>query len=288
MRVGVVFPQTEIGPEAGAVRAYAGAVSALGYQHVLAYDHVLGADTSVHAGWQGPYDLRSTFHEPFVLFGYLAAISPLELVTGIIILPQRQSALVAKQAAEVDLLTGGRFRLGIGIGWNPVEYESLGKKFSNRGERVSEQVALMRRLWTEESVTFEGRFETVTGAGLAPMPIQRPIPVWFGGLSPAALRRAGRLADGWFPLMAPGPELERACALVEEAALAAGRDPGTIGMEGKLDFGDGDLDRLGRETELWGTMGASHLSVNTMNAGLVKLDDHIAALESLAEVVLGR
>ena len=288
MRVGVVFPQTEIGPEAGAVRAYAEAVSALGYQHVLAYDHVLGADTSVHAGWQGPYDLRSTFHEPFVLFGYLAAISPLELVTGIIILPQRQSALVAKQAAEVDLLTGGRFRLGIGIGWNPVEYESLGKKFSNRGERVSEQVALMRRLWTEESVTFEGRFETVTGAGLAPMPIQRPIPVWFGGLSPAALRRAGRLADGWFPLMAPGPELERACALVEEAALAAGRDPGTIGMEGKLDFGDGDLDRLGRETELWRTMGASHLSVNTMNAGLVKLDDHIAALESLAEVVLGR
>ena len=288
MRVGVVFPQTEIGPEAGAVRAYAEAVSALGYQHVLAYDHVLGADTSVHAGWQGPYDLRSTFHEPLVLFGYLAAISPLELVTGIIILPQRQSALVAKQAAEVDLLTGGRFRLGIGIGWNPVEYESLGKKFSNRGERVSEQVALMRRLWTEESVTFEGRFETVTGAGLAPMPIQRPIPVWFGGLSPAALRRAGRLADGWFPLMAPGPELERACALVEEAALAAGRDPGTIGMEGKLDFGDGDLDRLGRETELWRTMGASHLSVNTMNAGLVKLDDHIAALESLAEVVLGR
>jgi probable F420-dependent oxidoreductase len=288
MRVGVVFPQTEIGPEAGAVRAYAEAVSALGYQHVLAYDHVLGADTSVHAGWQGPYDLRSTFHEPLVLFGYLAAISPLELVTGIIILPQRQSALVAKQAAEVDLLTGGRFRLGIGIGWNPVEYESLGKKFSNRGERVSEQVALMRRLWTEESVTFEGRFETVTGAGLAPMPIQRPIPVWFGGLSPAALRRAGRLADGWFPLMAPGPALERACALVEEAALAAGRDPGTIGMEGKLDFGDGDLDRLGRETELWGTMGASHLSVNTMNAGLVNLDDHIAALESLAEVVLGR
>jgi probable F420-dependent oxidoreductase len=288
MRVGVVFPQTEIGPEAGAIRAYAEAVSALGYQHVLAYDHVLGADTSVHAGWQGPYDLRSTFHEPLVLFGYLAAISPLELVTGIIVLPQRQSALVAKQAAEVDLLTGGRFRLGIGIGWNPVEYESLGMKFSNRGERVSEQVALMRRLWTEESVTFEGRFETVTGAGLAPMPIQRPIPVWFGGLSPAALRRAGRLADGWFPLMAPGPELERACALVEEAALAAGRDPWTIGMEGKLDFGDGDLDRLGRETELWRTMGASHLSVNTMNAGLVKLDDHIAALESLVEVVLGR
>jgi probable F420-dependent oxidoreductase len=288
MRVGVVFPQTEIGAEAGAVRAYAEAVSALGYQHVLAYDHVLGADISVHAGWQGPYDLRSAFHEPFVLFGYRAALSSLELVTGIVILPQRQSALVAKQAAEVDLLTGGRFRLGVGIGWNRVEYASLGKDFSNRGERIAEQVALIGRLWTEESVSFEGRFETVTGAGLAPMPIQRPIPVWFGGLSSAALRRAGTPGDGWFPLMAPGPELERARVLVEEAALAAGRDPGAIGMEGQLDFGDGDLDRLGRETHLWRTMGASHLSVNTMRAGLAAVDDHIAALALLAEAVLDR
>jgi len=288
MRVGVVFSQTEIGAESGAVRAYAEAVSALGYQHVLTYDHVLGADTSVHAGWQGPYNLRGTSHEPFVLFGYLAAISALELVTGIVVFPQRQSALVAKQAAEVDLLTGGRFQLGVGIGWNRVNYESLGKEFSNRGERISEQVALMRRLWTEESVTFEGRFETVIGAGLAPMPIRRPIPVWFGGLSPAALRGAGKLGDGWFPLMAPGPELEQGRALVEEMALEARRDPRAIGMEGKLDFGDGDLDRLGREAELWRTIGTSHLSVNTMRADLAQLDDHRAALAAHAEVVLGR
>ena len=179
----------------GAVRAYADAAAGLGYEHILAYDHVLGADTSVHKDWEGPYDLKSTFHEPFVLFGDLAAISSLELVTGIVILPQRQSVLVAKQAAEVDLLTRGRLRLGVGLGWNKVEYEALGKDFSNRGERITEQVALLRRLWTEESVSFEGHFETVRGAGLAPMPVQRPIPIWFGAqvTSPAALRRTGRL-----------------------------------------------------------------------------------------------
>jgi probable F420-dependent oxidoreductase len=287
MRVGVVFPQTEIGPEAGAVRAYAEAVSALGYQHVLAYDHVLGADTSVHAGWQGPYDLRSTFHEPLVLFGYLAAISPLELVTGIIILPQRQTALVAKQAAEVDLLTGGHFRLGIGLGWNQVEYEALGKDFSNRGRRIVEQVALMRRLWTEESVSFDGEFETVTGAGLAPMPVQRPIPIWFGAgtTTRAALRRAGQLADGWFPLIPPGPELDEALAEIRAAALEAGRDPSAIGMQGALNARDGDLDRLGELAGAWREKGATHLSLNTMRAGFADLDGHIAALAAAAKVL---
>src|SRR5689334_18822704 len=149
MRIGVVFPQTELGGDVGAVRAYGVAVEELGYAHVLAYDHVLGADPAVHDGWRGPYDVTTTFHEPFVLFGYLAAVVSVELVTGIIILPQRQTALVAKQAAEVDLLTGGRFRFGIGLGWNAVEYEALGKEFSNRGRRVTEQVELLRRLWTE-------------------------------------------------------------------------------------------------------------------------------------------
>ena len=218
MKIGVVFPQTEIGADRGAVRSYADAVSELGYHHVLAYDHVLGADTRVHTGWTGPYDLQSTFHEPFVLYGYLAAISSLELVTGIVILPQRQTVLVAKQAAEVDLLSGGRFRLGVGIGWNAVEYEALGKDFSNRGQRIAEQVDLMRRLWTEQSVTFEGSYETVTAAGLAPLPIQRPIPIWFGATSAPALRRVGRLADGWFPLIAPGSQLEEALAVIETAA----------------------------------------------------------------------
>ena len=187
-------------------------------------------------GWSGPYDIFTTFHEPMVLFGYLAAVTRLELVTGIIILPQRQTALVAKQAAEVDLLTGGRFRLGIGLGWNRVEYEALGRDFTNRGRRAEEQVELLRRLWTEQSVTFRGTDEQVTGAGIAPPPVQRPIPVWFGAQSPAAYRRAGRLGDGWFPQVPPGPQLDAARAIVEQAAVAAGRDPAAIGMEGRVSW----------------------------------------------------
>ncbi|HXQ90074.1 MAG TPA: TIGR03619 family F420-dependent LLM class oxidoreductase, partial [Acidimicrobiales bacterium] len=186
MRIGVVFPQTEIGGDTGAVRAYAEQVEGFGFTHVLAYDHVLGADPTVHRGWAGPYDVDSTFREPFVLFGYLAGFTSLEFTTGIVILPQRQTALVAKQAAEVDLLCQGRLRLGVGLGWNAVEYEALGMAFSDRGKRVEEQVELLRRLWTERSVTFDGTYEHVTGAGLAPLPVQRPIPVWFGGQSPPA------------------------------------------------------------------------------------------------------
>src|SRR5512132_1506415 len=174
MRIGVVFPQTELGGDVGAVRAYGEGVAGLGYTHLLAYDHVVGADPTVHAGWAGPYDVSTTFHEPFVMFGYLAAITSIELVTGIIILPQRQTALVAKQAAEVDLLTEGRFRLGVGLGWNAVEYHALGTDFSDRGRRSVEQVELLRRLWTERSVTYDGTYEHVTGAGIAPLPIQRP------------------------------------------------------------------------------------------------------------------
>ena len=226
MKIGVVFPQTEIGADAGAVRAYAQRVEELGYSHVLAYDHVLGADPGVHVGWSGPYDLETTFHEPMVMFGYLAAVTRLELVTGIIILPQRQTALVAKQAAEVDLLTGGRFRLGVGLGWNAVEYEALGKDFTNRGRRMSEQVGLLRRLWTEQSVTFDGEFETVTGAGLRPLPVQRPIPLWFGGQSRRAYIRVGQLADGWFPQMPPDQRLDEALAVIAEAAAARRPGPG--------------------------------------------------------------
>ena len=219
MRIGVVFPQTELGGDAGAVRVYAQRAEELGFTHVLAYDHVVGADPAVHTGWDRAYDVRTTFHEPMVLYGYLAAVTSMELVTGIIILPQRQTALVAKQAAEVDLLTGGKFRLGVGIGWNRVEYEALGQDFSTRGQRLEEQITLLRRLWTEQTVTFSGTFDQITGAGLAPMPVQRPIPVWVGAQSPRAYRRAGWLADGWFPQMAPGPQLDEACS------RAAGKRP---------------------------------------------------------------
>ncbi len=281
MQIGVVFPQTAIGPDAGAVRAYAERAEQLGYRHLLAYDHVLGADPQAHPGWSGPYDIFTTFHEPMVLFGYLAAVTRLELVTGIIILPQRQTALVAKQAAEVDLLTGGRFRLGIGLGWNRVEYEALGRDFTNRGRRAEEQVELLRRLWTEQSVTFRGTDEQVTGAGIAPPPVQRPIPVWFGGQSPAAYRRAGRMGDGWFPQVPPGPQLDAARAIVEQAAVAAGRDPAAIEMEGRVSW-TGDLAQLADQAGRWEQAHASHLSVNTMGAGLPTVDAHLAALEQAA------
>ncbi|HEX3540319.1 MAG TPA: LLM class F420-dependent oxidoreductase [Acidimicrobiales bacterium] len=281
MRIGVVFPQTEIGPDPARIRAYAEGVTELGFSHILAYDHVVGADPAVHRPWTGPYDNRTQFHEPFVLFGYLAAVTPIELVTGIIILPQRPTALVAKQAAEVDLLTGGHFRLGVGIGWNAVEYEALGKEFHDRGRRIGEQVRLMRRLWTEESVTHRGEYERVTGAALAPLPVQRPIPVWFGGTSPAALRRIGRLADGWFPQVGPGPDLDEARALVEQAARDAGRDPATIGMEGRVNWRAGGDDAMA-ETVQWQAEGATHMAINTMGAGFGSVDEHLAALSRAA------
>jgi probable F420-dependent oxidoreductase len=285
MRIGVVFPQTELGGDVRAVRDYAQGVDELGYAHLLAYDHVVGADPTVHTGWAGPYDVRTTFHEPFVLFGYIAAVTSLELVTGIIILPQRQTVLVAKQAAEVDLLTDGRFRLGVGIGWNTVEYEALGKDFSNRGVRSEEQVALLRRLWTEPSVTHDGPSEQVTGAGLAPLPVQRPIPVWFGVASPRAFRRAGRLGDGWFPMVAPGPALDAAKSIVDAAAVDAGRDPSTIGMEGRATWGAGGLDTVLDEVQRWRSAGATHLSINTMGAGFTSVDEHLSALTATAEAL---
>jgi probable F420-dependent oxidoreductase len=283
VNIGVVFPQTEIGADRGAIRSYAQRVEELGFSHVLAYDHVLGADPAVHAPWTGPYDVDTTFHEPFVLFGYLAGFTSLELVTGIIILPQRQTALVAKQATEVDLLTGGRFRLGIGLGWNAVEYDALGKSFADRGRRMDEQVELMRRLWTERAVTFAGTYETVTAAGLAPLPVQRPIPVWFGAQSARAYVRVGRLADGWFPQMPPGSRLDEARLVIAAAAEEAGRDPATIAMEGRVSWGGADrlVDHVGR----WRAAGASHVSINTMGAGLGSVDGHLDALAQAAEAL---
>lgn len=284
MQIGVVFPQTEIGADPVVIRAYAAAVEELGYAHVLTYDHVLGADTTAYPGWTGPYTVDTTFHEPFVLYGYLAAITNLELVTGIIILPQRQTALVAKQAAEVDLLTEGRFRLGVGLGWNAVEYEALGKDFSDRGRRITEQVQLLRRLWTERSVTFHGTYETVTAAGLSPMPVQRPIPIWFGVSAqavPAAVRRVGRLADGWFPQMRPGPELDDALALIHDAAVEAGRDPHALGMEGQVRLGHG-IEKAADHVASWRAAGATHVSINTMGMGAVGIDAHIGALAEAA------
>jgi len=284
LRIGVVFPQTEIDSDRGAVREYVAAVSELGYSHIAVYDHVLGADPDVHHGWDRPYDINTTFLEPFVLFGYIAALSSLELVTSIVILPQRQTALVAKQAATLDVLCEGRLRLGVGLGWNAVEYEALGEEFSNRGARVGEQVELLRKLWTQRSVTFHGDYHDVNGAGIAPLPIQRPIPIWFGGNEKAALQRIGRLADGWFPRKNPGPELNAAIATVNEAAVAAGRDPSAIGIEGLINIADVNDDTLAAKIAGWRDAGASHLAINTMSAGFASTDAHVAALARAASV----
>jgi probable F420-dependent oxidoreductase len=282
MHIGVVLPQTELGADRDTLRNYASAVEEFGFHHILAFDHVLGADPEIHTPWTGPYDVDTTFHEPFVVFGYLAAICSLELVTGVIILPQRQTALVAKQAVEVDLLTNGRFRLGVGLGWNAVEYEALGKNFHDRGRRVGEQVQLLRRLTSERSVRFKGVHETINGAGLAPLPVQRPIPIWIGGNSTTALRRIGRLADGWFPQRRPGEGLEDAKTVVEESAVLAGKDPKAIGMEGQVAIDPADPDELLRSVTAWERAGASHVSINTMRLGFSGVDAHLEALQKAA------
>src|SRR4051812_24776807 len=283
MQLGVVFPQTEIGNDPGAIRDYAQTAEGLGYHHLLAFDHVLGAHPSRFPGGSGrAYTHETPFHEPFVLFGYLAAAtSRLELVTGVLVLPQRQTALVAKQAAEVDLLSAGRLRFGIGIGWNAVEYEALGQDFGTRGKRSAEQIQLLRRLWTEQTVTFDGAFDKVTGAGLAPLPVQRPIPIWIGAASAPGYRRAGRLADGWFPMMEPGPQLDEALAKVARGAAEAGRDPAVIGMEARVSW-QGDDDDAAARIAAWAEAGATHLSVNTMGAGLTSVDEHLDVLARMA------
>lgn len=283
MQIGVVLPQTELGGDVGAIRAYAAGAEELGFAHLLAYDHVVGADPAVHVGWNGPYDVTTTFHEPFVLFGFLAGITSMELVSGIVILPQRQTALVAKQAAEVDLLAEGRFRLGVGIGWNAVEYEALGERFDQRGRRMSEQIPLMRRLWTEASVSHDGEFDTVTGAGLSPLPVQRPIPIWIGGRSDAAYRRMGRLADGWFPQVRPGEDLDHALDVIATAAREAGRDPATLGMEGRAQPDPDDPERVVRQVARWRDAGATHVSLDTMRTGQTGVDGHLALLAHAAE-----
>jgi probable F420-dependent oxidoreductase len=285
VHIGVVYPQAEIATDVGAVRAFAAGVEDLGYDHILAYDHVVGADPTVHTDWRRPYDIDTTFHEPLVLYGFLAGIASLELVTGVIISPQRQTVLLAKQAAEVDILTGGRFRLGLGIGWNTVEYEALGQDFKTRGRRQEEQVELLRRLWTERSVTYEGRFDRVTAAGIRPLPVQRPIPIWLGGSSVPAYQRAGRLADGWFPQMGPGPELDDAIAVVQKAATEAGRGPTALGMEGRLGFGGRETDALVRTAQQWQDAQATHFAVNTLGQGLSGVDAHLDALAVAADAL---
>ncbi len=288
MNIGVVFPQVEIGPDPVAIREYAQAVEAMGYTHILAFDHVLGANPDRPGGWKGPYTYRHSFHEPFVLFGFLAAATRrVELVTGILILPQRQTALVAKQAAAVDVLSGGRLRLGVAVGWNPVEFEALGENFKNRGRRIEEQIEVMRALWTNELITFEGRWHRVPDAGINPLPIQRPIPIWMGGESEVVVRRAARLADGWLPHFRPGAEAQAIVDRLHGHIKEAGRDPGKFGIEGRMTLAQVPPEQRTKELAEWRAMrGITHLCIHTAGLGLNTPDEHVRTLERFKKEVL--
>jgi probable F420-dependent oxidoreductase len=286
MKLGVVFPQTEIGNDPTAIRDYAQAAESTGYNHLLVFDHVVGADPERYSPWRGPYTYKSAFHEPFVLFGYLAGqTTRLELVTGILISPQRQTALIAKQAAAVDVLSGGRLRLGVGVGWNAVEFEALGQDFHTRGRRMEEQVALLRALWTQPVVDFDGRWDRVRAAGINPLPVQRPIPIWMGGMSEPVLKRIARSADGWFPQFQPGDEartiLERLRGYIREA----GREVSAVGIEGRLSAGQVPQERWGEAARAWRDLGATHLSFNTMGAGFTTPQQHIDAVRRFHDTV---
>jgi len=286
MQVGVVFPQTEIGADPAGVREFAQAAEELGYRHLLAYDHVLGADASVRPDWSGPYTSEHQFHEILVLFGYLAAVAPrLELAAGVLVLPQRQTALVAKQAAEIDILTGGRFRLGVGLGWNAVEFESLGEEFHNRGRRAEEQIEVLRRLWTEPVVSFQGRYHTIPAAGINPLPVQRPIPIWIGGSAEAAIRRAARIADGYFPQRPIADGWPRTMELFRGWAEEAGRDAESIGVEWRVDVSRGTPDDWHEAREEWRSLGATHISV-VPREGFRGPDAQIRRLAEAAEALL--
>ena len=285
MKLGVVFPQTEIGNDPGAIREFAQAAEDLGYEHILAFEHVLGADPSKHPNWGGAYAMDSAFHEPFVLYGFLAGVtSRIKLTTGIVILPQRQTALVAKQAAAVDVLTGGRLRLGIGLGWNRVEYEALGEDFHTRGRRVEEQVALLRRLWTEESVDFEGKWHTVTGAGINPLPVQRPIPIWMGGGAEPVLRRVGTLADGWLPQFQPDEAGRQQLERVWEFAHEAGRDPADIEICVRTNPARLPETEVEAAIAAWAATGATHIDAMTMGGGLDTPQKHIDTIRRFKEL----
>jgi probable F420-dependent oxidoreductase len=284
--LGAVLPQAEIRPsDPSVVRAFAVGIEDAGFDHLLAFEHVLGADSTARPGWDGYYDHTVPFFEPMVLFAFLAGATRLELVTDILVAPQRQTALFAKQAATVDVLLGGRLRLGLGIGWNEVEYAALGVPFGTRARRLEEQIPLLRRLWTEDGVDHHGEFDVVDRAGINPLPVQRPIPVWIGcGDAASALERVGRLADGWIPhpALGDGPRVEAAWRVVREAAERSGRDPDALGLQGQVRYretSEGEVtDRLGR----WLGLGATHVSINTLEVGHAWPEGHLDVCRNVA------
>jgi probable F420-dependent oxidoreductase len=286
MKIGVVFPQIEFEPDPLSVRDYAQAVEGMGFTHMHAYDHILGANPDRPGGWTGPYTFKNPFFEPFILFSYLAGLTKkIEFVTGILILPQRQTTLVAKQSATLDVLCNGRLRLGVGIGWNEIEYIALGENFHNRGKRVEEQVALLRLLWTQPLVKFEGRWHNIPDAGINPLPIQRPIPIWFGGSDDKVISRMAQLGDGWIltfrTIEQARPALDKLNHYLEEA----GRDKASFGIETRLNMNLIGPDGWTSFIHSWEDLGATHLTVNTMGCGYTTTSAHIEALRQFIEFI---
>jgi probable F420-dependent oxidoreductase len=283
MRIGVVFPQTEIGNDPTAIRDYAQTAEGSGYTHLLAYDHVLGANPDRPGGFNGPYTFRTPFHEVFVLLSFLAGVTTrLELVTGVVILPQRQTGLVAKQAATLDVLSGGRLRLGIGLGWNEVEYSALNENFHNRGSRIEEQVRVMRLLWEKPLVDYKGQWHTIPDAGINPLPVRRSIPVWFGGHAERMLRRAARLGDGWMPNYPRRAQAQEALDLLKRCLEEEGRSKETFGLEPRLSYGQGDVHTWEEIAREWQAAGATHLTFNTMGSRFSTPQEHVCAIEQFA------
>lgn len=286
MHFGVVFPQLEIGDDPAAIRDYAQTAEGLGYEYLLAYEHVVGVNPDRPGGWANrPYDYNSMFHEPFVLFGYLAGLTQrIRFVTGIVILPQRQTALVAKQAAQVDVLSGGRLTLGIGVGWNEAEYIALNENFHNRGRRQTEQVEVLRALWTQRLVNFQGKYHTIPDAGIYPLPVQQPIPIWFGGGSDDTLRRMARLGDGWMTNTWELDKLTSELATLRGYIAEAGRDPATFGVDFRISLNRHPEREWPAILQRLEALGVNHVSINTMGGGLSGLGAHLAVLERFVKL----
>lgn len=282
MKIGFVYPQTEFGNDPGAIRDLAQSAEELGFSYVLAYDHVVGVNPE-RPGWDGPYDFQTPFQSPLLLFSFMAGVTKqLGFATGILILPQRQTTLVAKQAATLDVLSGGRLRLGVGVGWNEPEFIALGENFHDRGQRIEEQVQVLRELWTDPLVNYSGDWHSIPEAGINPLPIQQPIPIWFGGHAEVVLKRAAQLGDGWLPNYRTAEEARPALAKIDRFLEQAGRDRSGFGLEARIRYADQNPTQWAQLLEGWRTAGASHISFNTMGAGLDTPAEHLEALRMIA------
>jgi len=287
MQIGAVFPHNEIGTDPGAIKAYAQGVEAMGITHLLIYDHVLGADPDREGGFRGPYDKDVAFHEPFTTFAFIAGVTyKIDLITTVMILPQRQTVLAAKQAAEVALLSNNRFKLGIGVGWNELEYVGLNETFNNRGRRQEEQVDVMRKLWSEDSLDYTGEYHRIDKASINPRP-SKTIPIWFGGSAPALLDRVARLGDGWIPLMGANDKAKACIDTIKQTREAAGLSFANFGIQAQAQYAGGSPERWRKHAEAWRGMGCTHLAIATHNAGPTNVDGHLARIGEYQQALQG-